>query len=104
MDQSVKRSLHFISPDQYVTCRMEDGQVLRIPVAPGILKTLEHPALQDRLQDPDVVRKYTCEALRKAPWQVLREFPRAWLRRCLPAAQVPEDRRAALEFLLVDEP
>ena len=36
--------------------------------------------------------------LRRAPWPILREFPREWLKECLDAADLPPQRRAAVLF------
>jgi hypothetical protein len=83
-----------------VTCELSPTRCIEIPVIPGILK---HPTL-DRLpallEKPNVVRKYTIEALRKAAWPVLAQFPRDWLKECLPDAPLSPSRRRALVFLL----
>ena len=52
------------------------------------------------LQRPEVLRKYTREALRVTGWSVLRLFPRDWLLDNLPDADVRPDRAAAIRFLL----
>ncbi len=81
-------------------CVLPDGQTVRIPVYPGILKHLMPAELRRLLKDADVARKYTVEALRIAPWPVLREFPGDWLRLCLPDARLSPRRAHALAFLL----
>lgn len=71
-----------------------------MPVFGGILK---HPSADEvaaLLTDPVVLRKYTCAALRSAPWSALSRFPRRWLLACLPQAGLPEGRRRAVEFML----
>jgi hypothetical protein len=98
--RAVKRSYRFVEPCGVVGCTLETGAHLELPVISGILK---HPApeqLRVLLTEPAVARKYTLEALRKAPWNALRQFPRLWLLECLPHARVPAGRRRALEFML----
>lgn len=73
---------------------------LEVPVFAGILKHPTSEELAELLTDPAVVRKYTHEALRKAPWSALRRFPRDWLVACLRDAKLPDSRRRALELLL----
>jgi hypothetical protein len=71
-----------------------------IPLFPGILKHLSVKDLPNVVKSEAAVRKYTEEALKTAPWPVLREFPHCWLHVCLEELQLPEGRRRALEFLL----
>ena len=90
----------FVKPSGTVVVRMPDGGEIEIPVVQGILKHASPEALAELLKDPRVARKYTLEALRVAPWPVLRLFPREWLKACLPQARLPEGRLKALEFML----
>jgi len=76
------------------------GQVFQIPLFPGIFKHAAPGELAGLLTDAPTVRKYTCEALRIAAWPILREFPRDWLRACMPLVELPPGRLRALEFLL----
>ncbi len=100
----MKRTYRFIEPSGNVTC-VVDGAPVDVPVFGGILKHLAIEQLRELLTDPSVTRRYTCEALRKAPWHALRCFPRALLIASLPVANVPDGRRRALELLLgVSEP
>lgn len=98
--EPLKRSLRFVQRAPTVDVKLADGTLLGIPVVTGILK---HPA-QDRLptllRKPEVLRKYTCEALRVAAWPVLRLFPRDWLLDNLPHASVRPGRAEAIRFLL----
>ncbi len=80
--------------------RLPDGTVLLIPVITGILKHLTQDRLMTLLQRPEVLRKYTREALRVTGWSVLRLFPRDWLLDNLPDADVRPGRAAAIRFLL----
>ena len=73
---------------------------MRVPVVPGILKHPTVGQLNRLLKDSDVVRKYTREALRRAPWPVLRQFPREWLEACLPEAGLRPGRASALKYML----
>jgi len=95
----MKRTYRFIEPSGIVTC-MVDGVPIDVPVFGGILKHPTIDQLHELLTDPVVVRRYTCEALRKAPWNALRHFSRALLIASLPLADVPDGRRRALELLL----
>ena len=95
------RSVTWVKSEGTVQVALE-GEQLEIPVIPGLLKHLTTTELRPLLHDPEVLRKYTLEALRLAPWQVLREFPRPWVRRCLPEAGLSPERRDAIEFLLKD--
>ena len=96
----MKRSLRYVEPASTVDVRLPDGTVLRIPVITGILKHLTQDRLLNLLQRPEVLRKYTREALRVAGWPVLRLFPHDWLLDNLPNANVPPGRAAAIRFLL----
>ncbi|MCX7044316.1 MAG: hypothetical protein NTX50_02365 [Candidatus Sumerlaeota bacterium] len=81
-------------------CLLPTGRTITVPIVPGILK---HPAesdLPEILRAPEALRKYTIEALRRAPWQTLREFPSEWLMECLDEAALRPGRREALLFLL----
>jgi hypothetical protein len=73
---------------------------VEVPVFAGILEHPDVDQLVELLRDPSVVRKYAHEALRKAPWTALRQFPRQWLLARLEEATLPEGRRRALEFML----
>jgi hypothetical protein len=95
----VKRTYRFIESSGIVVCSV-DGVNISLPIFAGILKHPTIDQLEQLLTDPAVARKYTHAALRTAPWCAVRCFPRAWLRACLPDANVPEGRRKALEFLL----
>ena len=95
----MKRTYRFIEPSGVVTCVVDEAR-MDIPVFGGILKHPTLEQLRELLTDPVVVRRYTCEALRKAPWNALRDFPRALLIACLPLAILPDGRRRALELLL----
>ncbi len=96
----MKRSYSFVKPTGMVECTVEDGAIVELPVLPGILKHLTTDQLAALLADPVVARKYTCEALRKAPWSALRLFPRIWLLACLQHAKVRPGRLQALDLLL----
>ncbi len=86
------------APTEHV--QLPDGTVLLIPVITGILKHLTQDRLMTLLQRPEVLRKYTREALRVTGWSVLRLFPRDWLLDNLPDADVRPGRAAAIRFLL----
>ena len=97
----MKRTYRFVEPSGTVTCVVAPGEPpLEVPVFGGILKHPTTEQLAELLTDPVVVRKYTLEALRKAPWSALRRFPRGWLIACLRDARLPDGRRRALELLL----
>jgi hypothetical protein len=96
----MKRTSRFVRSQGVACCRLPTGEEIEIPVVPGILKHPTLDALVDMLTNPDVARKYTIAALREAPWPVLRQFPRHWLRRCLPEARLDPGRARALEFLI----
>lgn len=96
----MKRTYRFIEPSGTVSCTVETGERFDVPVFAGILKHPTPSQLAELLTDPVVARKYTIEALRKAPWNALVQFPRDWLMACLREANVPEARRKALELLL----
>ena len=96
----MKRSLPCIEPASTADVRLPDGTVLRIPVITGILKHLTQDRLLILLRRPEVLRKYTREALRVSGWSMLRRFPREWLLENLPDANVRPGRAAAIRFLL----
>jgi len=96
----MRRTLRFVQPRGTAVFHRPDGSAVEIPVVQGILKHLGIEDLLRLLTDPDVALKYTLEALRIAPWPVLRHFPRSWLLECLPKARLPEGRARAVEFML----
>ncbi len=96
----MKRSYRFVESAGTVQCALGPGREVTLPVFPGILKHPTVDELREILARPAVARKYTMLALRKAPWQVLREFPRNWLEACLAEANLRAGRADALRFLL----
>lgn len=94
--------MHYVDRASTADVRLPDGTIVRIPVITGILKHLARDRLAALLQRPEVLRKYTREALRIAGWPALRLFPRDWLLDTLPEADVPPARAAAIRFLLSD--
>ncbi len=94
------RTRRFVQPRGEVALRRPDGSTIEIPVVQGILKHLGVQDLARLLADPHVALKYTVEALRIAPWPVLRLFPRAWLLECLPMAGLSDRRARAVAFML----
>lgn len=84
----------------FVRFEAAPGQVYEIPLFPGIFKHAAPSELAELLTSAAAVRKYTREALRTAAWPLLREFPRDWLKACLPHAHLKPGRLRALEFLL----
>ncbi len=96
----MKRTYRFVESIGSVQYELDSGQRVTLPVFPGILK---HPTIDELprlLARPSVARKYTVLALQKAPWQVLREFPRALLEACVADANLRPGRADALRFLL----
>ena len=83
-----------------VTCQLASGECVQVPVIPGILKHPRPDQLRALLVKPGVAEKYTKEALRKAAWPILRQFPPEWLRQCLDKAELKPSRREAIAFLL----
>ena len=92
--------MRYVERASTVHVRLPDGTVLLIPVITGILKHLTQDRLMTLLQRPEVLLKYTREALRVTGWSVLRLFPRDWLLDNLPEADVRPGRAAAIRFLL----
>lgn len=96
----MKQTLVYVKSLGTITCYLQSGHDVTLPIVPGILKHPSPEMLPDLLARPEVACKYTIEALRKASWPVLRLFPREWLRQCMPDARLPHGRYAALDFLL----
>jgi hypothetical protein len=96
----MKKTYRYARSEGKVTCALPSGVSVALPVVPGLLKHPGTELLRALLQEPAVARKYTVEALRRAPWPVLRQFPPDWLRECLDDADLNPRRRAALLFLL----
>lgn len=92
--------VRYATPRGTAACTLPDGRIVTVPVVAGILKHPAESALPEILSRPDALRKYTVEALRRAPWQVLSKFPGDWLLECLDAAALRPGRRAALLYLL----
>jgi hypothetical protein len=95
----MKRSYAFVAPRGVVACEV-GGRAVELPIFAGVFKHPTEDELRKLLVDPDNARRYTIEALRKLPWSALRRFPLDWLRQCLVAANLPESRRRAVEFML----
>lgn len=96
----MKRTYRFVKSIGRVSVGLDDGGQVSLPIFPGILKHLTVDELPALLVKPAVARKYTILALRKAPWQVLREFPRDWLEACLAEADLRAGRAQALRYLM----
>jgi hypothetical protein len=96
----LKRTSHFVQPRGMVVCQVPGAGEVTLPVVQSIFKHATPEALFELLKDPQVARKYTLEALRVAPWPVLKLFPREWLKTCLHDADLSEGRTRALEFML----
>ena len=98
----MRRTYSFVKSIGRVRCKLPGGDEVEVPVVPGILKHPRPEALPELLKTPGALVKYTVEAMRRAPWSVLREFPRLWLVECMDRARLSHGRRMALEFLLAD--
>jgi hypothetical protein len=96
----VKRTCTFVKKIGTATFLTAEYGNIEIPLFPGILKHLCVEDLPKVVESRAALRKYTREALKTAPWPVLREFPPSWLCACLDDVQLREGRRRALEFLL----
>jgi hypothetical protein len=96
----LKRTVSFARRIGTVRFEAARGQEVDIPLFPGIFKHAAPDELAGLLSSAAAVRKYTCEALRTAAWPILREFPREWLKTCIPLARLRPGRLRALEFLL----
>lgn len=96
----MKRTYTFARSTGLATCVLPTGEEVTLPVVQGLLKHLEPGALCDLLRNPDVARKYTREALKVAPWSVLREFPRPWLISVMKETSIRAERARALDFML----
>ena len=96
----MKRTYTFVKKVGTLRYELSTGQEIDIPLFPGILKHLSVGDLTKSLNTPAALLKYTREALKSAPWPVLKEFPRSWLISCMARAEIREGRRRALEFLL----
>ena len=94
------RKYKFAECEGYVKCIMPDGKNIEIPVFQGILKHPTSKMLFTILKDYNVMKKYTCEAIRKASWPILAEFPREWLKKCMKDFPLSKGRKKALDFLL----
>jgi hypothetical protein len=96
----MKVTYPFVVHHEVVTCRLASGKCIQLPVIPGILKHPHPDQLRTLLAKPGVAEKYTKEALRKAAWPILRQFPREWLRQCLDQVALKPSRHEAIAFLL----
>jgi len=96
----MKMACRFVRSEATTTCVLPSGRRIAVPVIPGVLKHPEPETLAVMLSRPAVVRKYTVQALQKASWPILAQFPRDWLLECLDHARLNPSRRRALTFLL----
>ncbi len=96
----MKRTYSFVKKVGTLKYELSTGQEIDIPLFPGILKHLSVRDLPRSLNTPAALLKYTREALKSAPWPVLKEFPRSWLISCMDKAEIREGRKRALMFLL----
>lgn len=94
------RKPNFVKITGFAECELPSGNKARLPVAPGIFKHATVEMLEELLQKPAVAKKYTMEALRVAPWPIMREFPHSWLRQHLDEADIRPSRKAAILFML----
>lgn len=96
----MRRTCHYATSRGIVFVTLAGGEVVELPVIPGILKHPRPDELPELLRDERVARKYTRLAIEKMAWPVLRQFPRAWLIANLKSASVHPGRLRALIFLL----
>jgi hypothetical protein len=97
----MKRTSYFAKPEGFVTCHVGRRDMIRLPVAQGILKHPDGAELRRLLRErPQVAEKYTREALKHAAWPILRFFPRSWLLKFLKSTELSSSRRMALKYLL----
>ena len=96
----MKRTYSFVKKVGTLRYELSTGLEIDIPLFPGILKHLSVRDFPKSLNTQAALLKYTCEALKSAPWPVLREFPRSWLISCMAKAEIREGRKRALMFLL----
>ena len=96
----MKRDRVFVKSRGQTAGLTPEGEILSVPLIPGLLKHLTLEQLEPLLQKPSVLEKYTKEALRWAPWSCLRDFPHHWLRSCLSRAELRPGRRLAIDMLL----
>jgi len=96
----MKRTYSFVNKVGTLKYELSTGQEIDIPLFPGILKHLSVRDLPKVLNSQAALLKYTREALKSAPWPVLREFPRSWLITCMEKVEIREGRKRALMFLL----
>ena len=96
----MKRALKFTKISGMVECILPAGRRVEIPAVLGILKHPGEGSLYRLLTRPAAARKYTIEAIKRAPWSVIRRFPRSWLEECIAGADIRPGRRKALEFML----
>ncbi|RKX76125.1 MAG: hypothetical protein DRP87_12780 [Spirochaetes bacterium] len=100
----MKRTYHFVKSTASIKYTTPAGEKVEIPLFPGILKHLSVTELHDVLNTSTAIQKYTSEALKSAPWPVLKQFPKSWLKTCLDntklRSSIRPGRLRALEFLL----
>jgi hypothetical protein len=96
----MKRTFCFEKPLGTIIWKTPSNEEINIPVFQGILKHLKNEDLQKLLNNYYTIRKYTQEAIKKASWPLLRQFPGSWIRTCMKDLSIPPARREAIEFLL----
>ena len=96
----MKRTYRFVRSAGLATCTFPTGKEINLPVVQGILRHLAPASLHELLRNPDVARNYTREALKVAPWSVLREFPRPWLISVMEETAIRPGRARVLDFML----
>ena len=96
----MKRTYVFATKVGATKHALRDGSIIEIPIFPGILKHPSEDQLFRLLKNPEVLSKYTVEALRKAAWPILNQFPPSWLKEHMQKAQIRPGSLEALRFLL----
>ena len=96
----MRRRNHFVESLGSLACPLSSGGTVTVPIVPGLLKHPTVPQLRQLLSEPDAVTKYTIAALRHAPWSILRQFDKPWLRSCLSCAGLRSSRARAISFLI----
>lgn len=97
----MKRTYKFEKSLGNIIIKTKADSEIEIPIFQGILKHPHNEELPELLSNFHTACKYTIQAIKFASWPLLRQFPASWILTCMEKADIPENRRQAIKYLLL---
>lgn len=89
---------NFVQPESYKEVSYGD-KTWYIPIVSGFLKTFAITQLVNVLDNQVYFKKYLLEIVSRAPWQIMRLFPKDLIFHFLNEANIRESRKKAIRYL-----